>query len=87
MAAHGIAAKWSLTGIDSAGTHVMGQAFYWEKANGGPTVINTLTVALGLTAALTNVSIATDIANDCNTQFGTSYTAADVALSDGMVLL
>lgn len=87
MAAHGIAAKWALTGIDSAGTHVMGQASYWEKTNGGPTTINTLTVALGLTAALTNLSIATAIANDCNTQYGTSYTSADVALADGMTLL
>lgn len=85
MAVFGIVANYTVNGIDSNGTHATGQVTYWEKSH-GVSSINSLTIALGITAAISNALIATDVANDCNTQFGTSYTAADVALTGGFVL-
>lgn len=82
----GVAAKFALTGLDSNGTHVSGQAFYWEKNNGGPQTINISSLALGISAAAANLNIRDAVATDCNTQFSTNYNAADVVLADGFVI-
>lgn len=84
--AFGIVANYTLNGIDSNGTHATAQITYWEKTYGAAS-INSITTALGITATLSNAVIATAIAADCNTQFGTSHTMLDVALTGGFVAL
>lgn len=78
----GIGARFSPGAIDTAGTHISGQATYFEKGGNSGT-INTLNVALGITSFATNLVICAAIAADCNTNYGTSYTLLDVALTGG----
>lgn len=78
----GILARFTASTIDAAGTHVAGQATYYDKG-GNSNTFNTSSIALGLTAFATNLLVCASIAADCNTNYGTSYTMLDVALTGG----
>ena len=78
----GILARFTPNTIDAAGTHVAGQVTYYEKG-GNTNTFNTSSFALGITAGATNLVVCNEVANDCNTQFGTSYSLLDVALTGG----
>lgn len=72
--------------IDSSGTHLTFQSTYCEKTYGSTTV-NLGPVLIGLTGDLTNIAIGTAIANACNSNYGTSWTFADVLLVGGVSFL
>lgn len=78
-----VLAHYTANTLDSNGTHINGQYTYTD-ISGNSNTVNTSTIAIGVTALATNATICAAVATDCNTQFGTSYIAGDVALSGGL---
>lgn len=73
-----------LSGMSDS-THVEGQCEYFD-INGNYSAVN-FSVAIGLTLPLFNLSLAAFVANDCNSQFGTSWASTDVVMFGGPSLL
>lgn len=81
----GIIARVASLSYMPSSSRATGQCEYYDT-NDNYSIIN-FDVAIGLTIALFSLSIAGAVADDCNTQFSTSWNATDVVLFGGPSIL